>query len=58
MLGLKADHPTITSFAKLKKGEKADKLEQLFADPETRKALKLTKAQEKRIATWLPEGMI
>jgi ParB family chromosome partitioning protein len=58
LLGLKADHPTITSFAKLKKGEKADKLEQLFADPETRKALKLTKAQEKRIATWLPEGMI
>lgn len=58
LLGLKEDHPTVTSFAKLKKAEKADKLEQLFIDPAARKALGVTKKQEARIATWLPEGMV
>lgn len=58
LLDLKADHPTVTTFAKLKKGEKADKFEKLFSDPDTRAALKLTKAQETRLAEWLPEGMI
>lgn len=58
LLGLAADHPTVTTFAKLKKREKADKLESLFADPATRKALGLTDDQEAHIAAWLPEGMI
>ena len=57
LLELKADHPTATTFAKLKKFEKAQKLEKLFADPETRSALGLTKSQCARIAKWLPEGM-
>lgn len=57
LLEIAPDHPTATSFAKLKKGEKADKLEQLFNDQATRDALKLTKAQQTRIAKWLPEGM-
>lgn len=57
LLDLAADHPTATSFAKLKKGEKAAKLETLFSDADTRKALGITEAQEARIAAWLPEGM-
>ena len=57
LLDLTEDHPTATRFAKLKKAEKAQKLEDLFSDPETRAALKLTEAQEARIAAWLPEGM-
>lgn len=55
LLGLKEDHPTVTTFAKLKKGEKAEKLEALFGDPETREAHGLTEAQIARIDTWLPE---
>jgi ParB family chromosome partitioning protein len=57
LLGLAEDHPTVTSFDKLKKGEKADKLESLFADEATRTALGLTAEQQNRIAAWLPEGM-
>ena len=57
LLDLKEDHPTATSFAKLKKAEKAAKLEKLFGDADTRKALGITGAQEARIAAWLPEGM-
>ena len=57
LLDLAPDHPTATSFAKLKKGEKAAKLETLFSDADTRKALGITEAQEARIAAWLPEGM-
>lgn len=57
LLGLAEDHPTVTSFDKLKKGEKAEKLESLFADHATRTALGLTAEQQDRISTWLPEGM-
>ncbi|MFV1761501.1 ParB/RepB/Spo0J family partition protein [Phaeobacter sp. A90a-4k] len=57
LLDLAEDHPTATAFAKLKKGEKAAKLEALFADEETRKALRVTEEQTARIAAWLPEGM-
>lgn len=57
LLDLSEDHPTATTFAKLKKTEKADKLEALFGDPEVREAHNLTDAQAKRIDTWLPEGM-
>lgn len=57
LLDLAEDHPTVTTFAKLKKAEKAAKLEKLFADPDTRAALGVTDEQEARIAAWLPEGM-
>ena len=57
LLGLAADHPTVTTFEKLKKGEKAAKLEILFTDAEARSAFGLTDEQNARIATWLPEGM-
>lgn len=57
LLDLPEDHPTATTFAKLKKSEKAEKLEALFGDPEMRKAHSISEAQSKRIDTWLPEGM-
>ena len=57
LLGLAADHPTVTTFEKLKKGEKAEKLEILFSDPEARSAFGLTDEQNARIAAWLPDGM-
>lgn len=57
LLGLASGHATITAFEKLKKSEKAEKLESLFADPATRSALGLTEEQQDRIAAWLPEGM-
>jgi ParB family chromosome partitioning protein len=57
LLDLPEDHPTATTFAKLKKSEKAEKLEALFSDPEMRSAHSVTEAQAKRIDTWLPEGM-
>lgn len=30
----------------------------VFNEPETREAMKLSKAVEKRIATWVPEGVV
>ncbi len=57
LLDLKEEHPTATSFAKLKKGEKAEMLEALFSDPAIRAARGVTEAQEARIAAWLPAGM-
>lgn len=57
LLDLPMDHPTATTFAKLKKCEKAEKLEALFIDPDMRSALGVTDAQIKCIDAWLPEGM-
>ncbi len=57
LLDLAADHPTATTFAKLKKGEKADKLESLFQNAEFREAHSVTDAQAAKIDAWLPEGM-
>ena len=57
LLDLKADHQTATTFAKLKKAEKADKLEKLFSDPTMRSALGVTEKQATRIDAWLPVGM-
>ena len=57
LLDLAEDHPTATTFAKLKKGEKAAKLEALFCDKDVRSALNLTEKQAARIDAWLPEGM-
>jgi|TARA_R110002126_G_C10490653_1_gene504150 ParB family chromosome partitioning protein len=57
LLELAEDHPTVTTFAKLKKGEKAAKLEALFLQSDLRSALGVTEAQAARIDAWLPEGM-
>jgi ParB family transcriptional regulator, chromosome partitioning protein len=57
LLELAEDHPTVTTFAKLKKGEKAAKLEALFMQSDLRSALGVTEAQAARIDAWLPEGM-
>lgn len=57
LLDLSEEHPTATSFAKLKKGEKAAKLEALFSDADLRSALGMTETQAARIDAWLPEGM-
>jgi ParB family chromosome partitioning protein len=57
LLDLKEDHPTATTFAKMKNAEQADRLEKLFTDPAFREAKGLTGAQTAGIAQWLPEGM-
>jgi len=58
LLGLAAEHPTGASFDKLKKAEKAAKLEALFnGDPALRSVLGVTDAQAAKIDAWLPEGM-
>ncbi|WP_299852226.1 ParB/Srx family N-terminal domain-containing protein [uncultured Roseovarius sp.] len=43
------------SFAKLKKGEKAEALENLISDPMRQKVLGVTDAQKSRIETWVPD---
>ena len=58
LLDLTDSHDAAKTFAGLKKGEKAAKLEKLFGDEATRKALGVTETQEARIAAWLPEGMV
>lgn len=57
LLGLEADHPTVTTFSKLKKTEKSEKFEKLMTDQETRDAHGLDDVACTRIANWLPEGM-
>ncbi|WP_104017834.1 ParB/RepB/Spo0J family partition protein [Roseovarius nitratireducens] len=57
LLGLKPNHPSATTFARLKKMEKAERLEKLFADPEYRTTAGLSEAQIAKIDAWLPEGM-
>ena len=57
LLDLGEDGRTATTFAKLKKGEKAVKLEALFTQSDLRSALGVTAAQAAKIDAWLPEGM-
>ena len=57
VLGLKAGNYQVNTFESLKVGEKRKKLDALFNDPDTHAAMQLSKAAEKRIATWLPEDM-
>ncbi len=57
LLDLSEDHPSATTFAKLKKVEKAEKLEKLFSDADMRKAHNVTDEQAAKIDAWLPEGM-
>lgn len=58
LLYLDEDHTTVTTFAKLKKSEKAEKLAALFGDAETRASHNLTDAQATRIDAWLPDSMV
>lgn len=58
LLDLAPEHPTATTFAKMKKGEKAERLEALFrGDGDLCSALAVTEEQAAKIAAWLPEGM-
>ncbi|MEO1638654.1 MAG: ParB N-terminal domain-containing protein [Pseudomonadota bacterium] len=43
------------AFAKMKKGEKAETLEDLFSDPAKQKLHGVTEAQRARIDTWVPD---
>ena len=55
LLDIEPDNASAKAFAKMKKGEKAELMENLFIDAETRKAHNLTDDQEKRVAEWVPE---
>lgn len=57
LLDLKEDHPTATTFAKMKKAEQAERLEKLFTDPAFCEAHGVTEKQAEHIGQWLPEGM-
>ena len=58
MLDLAPDHPTATTFAKMKTGKKAERLDALFkGDGDLRSALAFNEEQAAKIAAWLPEGM-
>jgi ParB family transcriptional regulator, chromosome partitioning protein len=57
LLDLSDDHPTATSFTKMKKAEQADRLEKLFTDEAFRSALGVTEKQAEKIAHWLPDCM-
>jgi ParB family transcriptional regulator, chromosome partitioning protein len=57
LLALNPDHPSVTTFAKLKKAEKVAKLDGLFNDAGLRAAMNLSPETEARIAAWLPEGL-
>ena len=45
----------ITAFAKLKKGEKAEKMEKLVSDATTQKLMGLTPDQKTKIDKWVPD---
>ena len=54
-LSLSPDHPRITTFTRLKKREKAEKLEDLIASVETQEAHGLAADQRVALASWLPD---
>lgn len=45
----------VAAFAKLKKSEKADKMEQLVSDPTTQKLMGLSPEQKAKIDKWVPD---
>ena len=55
LLDLKLDTAHAKSFAKAKKGEKAEILHKLFNEPKEQKALNVTPEQQARIDAWVPE---
>ncbi len=54
-LGVDAAHPSATTFARLKKREKAEKLEELIASEETQTAYGLSAEDGLRLANWTPD---
>ncbi|OUS06221.1 hypothetical protein A9Q96_09535 [Rhodobacterales bacterium 52_120_T64] len=55
LLDLESDSAATKAFVAFKKGDKAERLEKLFSDEATQKALGVTKEQKSRIDTWVPE---
>ena len=55
LLDLDPQDAKAKAFAKLKKTDKAARLEDLFSDEATQKALGVTKEQKARIKAWVPE---
>jgi ParB family transcriptional regulator, chromosome partitioning protein len=55
LLDLKPEDAHAKSFAKAKKGEKAEVLHKLFNEPNEQKALNVTTEQQSRIDAWVPE---
>lgn len=55
LLDLSPTDETAKAFAKLKKGEKADAMEDLFSDPAKQKLLGVTEKQKVRIDAWVPD---
>ncbi len=57
LLELAPTHPSATAFGRLKKSEKAERLEQLFGDPAYREAAGLSASQLEQIDNWLPDEL-
>lgn len=55
LLDLAPDHASAKAFASFKKGDKAERMEKLFGDEATQKALGVTKEQKQRIDAWVPK---
>ncbi|WP_159087086.1 ParB/RepB/Spo0J family partition protein [Loktanella sp. Alg231-35] len=55
LLDLSPTDEKAKAFAKLKKGEKADAMEDLISDPTKQKLLGVTEAQKARIDAWVPD---
>jgi len=55
LLDLSPTDDRAKAFAKLKKADKAETLDDLFSDPTKQKLHGVTKAQKARIATWVPD---
>jgi ParB family chromosome partitioning protein len=54
-LDCKPQDERIAAFVKLKKGEKAKKMEKLVSDPTTQKLMGLTPEQKTKLDKWVPD---
>jgi ParB family chromosome partitioning protein len=54
-LGRSEDHPSVTTFKRLKKREKADRLEAMIGSREVQDAQGLSEAQRAVLAGWRPD---
>lgn len=55
LLDLNTTDERAKAFAKMKKGEKAETLADLFSDPTTQKLHGVTEAQKAGIEAWVPD---
>ena len=55
LLDLNPNDERAKAFAKMKKGEKAETLEDLFSDPTKQRLHGVTEAQKAHIDTWVPD---